>query len=193
MKGIGLMVSMMAMEWRHGRGVADIEANTGRVLGMVLEFTGFTQGMCMLGSGRMGRATDVGFIPVKMVVGMLESLNGVSNMALDTTISGMEIDMQESILLIRCTDLESITLLMATGTRVLGMKVKGKALECTLSEMEKFSLAIGKMEFSMSQVHKALPIPSLLLLSTTPRCLMLFRKHDDQQKEHMRQPRWTRE
>lgn len=74
---IGLMESMMAMGLKHGQGVADIEGSIVRVLGMVLVFIGFTQVMCMLENGLVGKAMGAGFIPARMVVGMWANLSGV--------------------------------------------------------------------------------------------------------------------
>ena len=67
-----------------------------------------------------------------------------------------------NILPTRCMDLVSIVLQMAIGTRVLGMRVDDKGLECIRLEMGKCNLVIGKMEFSMSQAHKTLHILYLL-------------------------------
>lgn len=114
-------------------------------------------------------------------------------MVLDTIISGMEIDTQESILRIKCMDLESTVLQMAIVMRVPGTRGEDKGMECTLLEMVKLSLATGKMEFLIFQAHRAMYILFLLLLSITLRCLMLFRKLDEQQKKRMRLVRWTRE
>lgn len=61
--------------------------------------------------------------------------------------------MLENILRIRCMALASIVLQMGIDMREPGMKVKGKALECTHSEMERLNLVTGKMECLMSQVH----------------------------------------
>lgn len=55
---------------------------------MELESTDSIQGMYMLVSGPMDRAMDVVYIPLRMVVDLLENLNGVLSMALVTTISG---------------------------------------------------------------------------------------------------------
>lgn len=55
---------------------------------MELVSTDFIQGMYMLVSGLMDRAMAVVCIPLRMVVVLLESLNGVSNMALVIIISG---------------------------------------------------------------------------------------------------------
>lgn len=56
---------------------------------MGLVFIGFIPVMFMPENGRMVRVMDVVFILVKMGVDMLESLNGVLNMALVITISGL--------------------------------------------------------------------------------------------------------
>ncbi|KAJ6320651.1 hypothetical protein OIU78_015935 [Salix suchowensis] len=60
----------------------------------------------------------------------------------------------ENILLTRCMDLVSIILQMGIGTREPGMRVEGKALECTHSEMGRLSPVTGKMEFLMSRAHR---------------------------------------
>lgn len=67
---IGLMGSMTAMGWRRGRGEVDIGVSIGRALGMVLEYIGFTQATCMLGSGPTVKVMVVEFIHVRMVAGM---------------------------------------------------------------------------------------------------------------------------
>lgn len=190
---IGLMASMMVMELKHGHGVAGIEGSIGKALDMVLECIGFIRVMCTLGNGLVGRAMGVAFIPVRMVVVMWESLSGVLNTVLDTIISGMEIDMQESILQIKCMDLESTVLQMAIVMKVPGTRGGDRGMECTHLEMVKLSLATGKMESLIFQAHRAMFILFLLLLSITLRCLMLFRKLDEQQKRPMRLARWTRE
>ncbi|KAL0380040.1 UNVERIFIED_CONTAM: hypothetical protein Sangu_0068300 [Sesamum angustifolium] len=143
----------------------------------------FYTGDVYAGEWSSGQSHGCGFIHARMGVSMWENLNGELNMVLGTTISGMGIGMLENILLIRCMDLESIASQMATATRVHGMRVEDRGLGCTLSGMAKLSLAIGKMEFLMFQAHRATPILFLQLLSTTLKCLMLFRKLDEQQRK----------
>lgn len=118
----------------------------------------------------MGRAMAVEFIHVRMEVDMLGNSNGESSMDLDITILGMEIHMLGNILQTRCMDLVSIALQMAIGTRGLGMRVDDKGLECIHFETGKHNLDIGKMAFLMSQVHRALHIPYLLLLFIILKC-----------------------
>lgn len=48
---------------------------------------------------------------------------------------------------IRCMDLGSISLQMCIGMKEHGMRVEGKGLECTHSEMVKLNLVTGKMGF----------------------------------------------
>lgn len=67
----------MDMGWRRGLEEVDIGASTEWVLGMAMAYTGFTLGTFMLGSGQMGRAMDVEFIPVKMGADMLGNSSGV--------------------------------------------------------------------------------------------------------------------
>nr|GMC89428.1 uncharacterized protein LOC112519506 isoform X2 [Ipomoea batatas] len=185
MKVIGLMGSMMVMELRRGQGGAGIEANIGKDLGMVLEFIGFIQGMFMQENGQMGRVMGVGCIPVMTVADMLVNSNGVSSMALATTISGMVTLMLENILLIRCMDLGFIALQMGIVMKELGTKAGDKDWECILLEMEKLSQVTGKMGFLTFQAHKVCPILYLLLLFTIQKCLMQSRKHDEQLRKHM--------
>ena len=64
----------------------------------------------------------------------------------------------------RCMDLVSILLQMGIGMREPGMRVEGKGLECTHSEMVKHKLVTGKMEFLTFQAHRTPPILYLLLL-----------------------------
>lgn len=84
----GLTGSTMDMGSRRGREVAGIGDNTGWGLGMDMVFIDSIQGICMQGSGLMGRATGVECIHAKMEAGMLGSSNGVLNTVLATTILG---------------------------------------------------------------------------------------------------------
>ena len=70
----------------------------------------------------------------------------------------------ENILRTRCMDLVSILLQMGIGMREPGMRVEGKGLECTHSEMVKHNLVTGKMEFLTYQAPRTQPILYLLLL-----------------------------
>lgn len=59
----------------------------------------------------------------------------------------MGIGMLGNILLTRCTVLEYISLGMGTGMKEPGMKEESRDLVCTLSEVGKHNLGIGKMGF----------------------------------------------
>lgn len=192
MRGIGLMGNMMAMESRLGQEVADIEANIDRDLGMVLGFIDFILAMYMLGSGPVGKAMGAEYIHARMEAAMLENSSGVLSMASVTTISEMVIHMLENTLQTRCMVSASILLPMVIIMRVLGMRVDGKGLACTLLEMGKLNLDIGRKEFLIYRVHKA---PCTLILqsqSITLKCSTPCRKHEEQRIEHMTWPRLTK-
>ena len=89
--------------------------------------------------------------------------------------SEMGIHMLENILPTRCMALVSIVLQMGIGMREPGMRVEGKAWECTHSEMGRLSLVTGKMEFLMSQARRTPLILYLLLLFIIPKCSMQCR------------------
>ena len=72
--------------------------------------------------------------------------------------------MLENILRTRCMGLGSILLQMDIDMKEPGMRVEGKGLECTHSEMVKHKLVTGKMEFLTFQAHRTPPILYLLLL-----------------------------
>lgn len=116
--------------------------------------TCFTPEMFIPVNGLMVAAMDVVSIAVKMVVGMQAHSNGVLNMVLVTTISGMGIHMLENILQTKCTDLEFIILQTDIDTMDHGMKEEGKDLECTLSETVKRNLDTGRMAFLMFQAQR---------------------------------------
>lgn len=90
---------------------------------------------------------------------------------------------------ILCMDLEYTILQMGIDMKDHGMKEEDKGLVCTLSEMVKPNLGIGKMGFLISQVH----IPQhnrihhhlQLLQSIILEFLMQSRKQEDQQRKHM--------
>lgn len=182
---IGLMGSMMGMEWRLGREVVGIGGSIDKGLGMVLVYIGFILEMCMLVSGQMGRAMAVELILARMVAAMLANLSGALSMAVATTISGTGTHMPENTLQIRCTDLESIVLLMGIVMREPGMRAEGKVLGCTLLEMRRLNRATGKTGFLMSQALRTLPFLYPLSQFTTPKYSMQSRKHAKQQRRHM--------
>lgn len=70
--------------------------------------------------------------------------------------------MLENTLQTRCMVLECIVLQVGIGMKELGMKAKGKGLECTLSEMGRPNLGIGIMGFLMFQALRTPPILYLL-------------------------------
>jgi len=166
--GIGSMGSMMGMGWRLGQEEVDIEGNTGKGLGMGLECIGSILEMFTLGNGQMGRVMVAGFIRAMMVAGLLGSSSGASSMGWVTTISGMGTFMLENTLQTRCMVLEYIVSQVAIGMKELGMREKGKGLECTLSEVGRPNLGIGIMGFLMSQAHRTPRILYLLLQCIIP-------------------------
>lgn len=89
--------------------------------------------------------------------------------------SEMGIHMLENILRIKCMGLESIDLQMDIGTREPGMRVEGKGLVCTRSELGKLRLGTGKMESLMFQAHKMQLILYLQLLLIIPKYSMRYR------------------
>lgn len=182
-KGIGLTVNTMVMELRHGQEEADTEVNTGRALGMDLACIDSTQAMFMLENGQMGKAMDVGFIHVKMAVGMSGSSSGESSMASAITISETEMSTLGSILGTKCTGLAYIDLEMDIGMKDLGMRAADKGLGCIHLEVGRLNLAIGIMESLISQVHRL--TLSLLLQSIIPKYSMQFRKQEGQPRKLM--------
>lgn len=192
MRGIGSMGNMMVMESRLGQEVADIEDNTDRDLGMVLGCIDFILAMYMLGSGLVGKVMGVEYIHVRMEAAMLENSSGVLSMGSVTTISEMVTGMLENTLRTRCTVSASILLPMVIIMRVLGMRVDGKGLACTLLEMGKLNLDIGRMGFLIYQVHKAPCTLILQLQSITLKCSTPCRKHEEQPRELMMWPRLTK-
>ena len=90
MRGIGWMGSTMALGWRRGPGGVGTGGSTARGSATGSGSTGFTPAMFMPGSGPVARATVVGCTPARMGAGTWGSSSGALSMALDTTISGME-------------------------------------------------------------------------------------------------------
>jgi hypothetical protein len=80
-----------------------------------------------------------------------------------------------NILQTRCMGLESTLLQMGIDMREPGMRVEGKALECTHLEMGKHNLVTGKMEFLTFQAHSTPAIQYLLLLFIIPKYLIQCR------------------